>query len=225
MQSVRMRTPHSEVCECKARRYRYGTTQLKYKKRRKVKVVAVTVAIDSDLTTSHGWPDFKVVVQNFVMSNAVNDRSKLGTFSLESQIGPLIRGYRITCARWVARNLMDAHKESRLQISQQLKLDIQSQNDIALSESIRLLPLTKSQDPAICRANYCDFQGQRTIYSHYSDINETLQADWDRWRGRGRRLRAANQLRVNRTALPFSYPHVTPQSQSLPSNRFVRFTL
>ncbi|KAG8262276.1 hypothetical protein J6590_055482 [Homalodisca vitripennis] len=43
--------------------------------------------------------------------------------------------------------------------------------------------------------------------------------------GRGRRLRAANQLRVNRTALPFSYPHVTPQSQSLPSNRFVRFTL
>ncbi|KAG8304891.1 hypothetical protein J6590_083532 [Homalodisca vitripennis] len=43
--------------------------------------------------------------------------------------------------------------------------------------------------------------------------------------GRGRRLRAANQLRVNRTALPFSHPHVTPQSQSLPSNRFVRFTL
>ncbi|KAG8293395.1 hypothetical protein J6590_018816 [Homalodisca vitripennis] len=49
--------------------------------------------------------------------------------------------------------------------------------------------------------------------------------DWDRWEGRGRRLRAANQLRVNRTALPFSHPHVTPQSQSLPSNRFVRFTL
>ncbi|KAG8314704.1 hypothetical protein J6590_086790 [Homalodisca vitripennis] len=43
--------------------------------------------------------------------------------------------------------------------------------------------------------------------------------------GRGRRLRAANQLRVNRTALPFSHPHVTPQSQSLPSNRFARFTL
>ncbi|KAG8241327.1 hypothetical protein J6590_088914 [Homalodisca vitripennis] len=50
--------------------------------------------------------------------------------------------------------------------------------------------------------------------------------DWDRLGGgRGRRLRAANQLRVNRTALPFSYPHVTPQSQSLLSNRFVRFTL
>ncbi|KAG8295075.1 hypothetical protein J6590_088691 [Homalodisca vitripennis] len=44
-------------------------------------------------------------------------------------------------------------------------------------------------------------------------------------KGRGRRLRAANQLRVNRTALPFSHPHVTPQSQSLPSNRFVCFTL
>ncbi|KAG8305264.1 hypothetical protein J6590_073408 [Homalodisca vitripennis] len=43
--------------------------------------------------------------------------------------------------------------------------------------------------------------------------------------GRGRRLRAANQFRVNRTALPFSYPHVTPQSQSLLSNRFVRFAL
>ncbi|KAG8255164.1 hypothetical protein J6590_099452 [Homalodisca vitripennis] len=38
--------------------------------------------------------------------------------------------------------------------------------------------------------------------------------------GRGRRLTAAIQLRVNRTALPFSYPYVTPQSQSLPSNRF-----
>ncbi|KAG8324919.1 hypothetical protein J6590_080060 [Homalodisca vitripennis] len=53
----------------------------------------------------------------------------------------------------------------------------------------------------------------------------SILPDWEQWRGRGRRLTAANQLRVNRTALPFSYPHVTPQSQSLPSNRFVRFTL
>ncbi|KAG8314411.1 hypothetical protein J6590_093241 [Homalodisca vitripennis] len=70
-----------------------------------------------------------------------------------------------------------------------------------------------------CTSNRTSYRSNKRLIPVYGKM------DWEQWRGPGRRLTAAIQLRVNRTALPFSYPYVTPQSQSLPSNRFVRFTL